>query len=367
MINSKSTLNLLTKLVETPSMYPNERKISGVVENELTKRGFKVVNQKVSEGRTNLFASKGKRGNILFYGHLDTVPVVNSEKWATNPFKLTVRGHKAYGLGASDMKGGISAFLEASTNSDAPVKIFLAIDEENISEGAWKAVSERKEFFKNVDLIISAEPSFGLGLNGITTSRTGRCLFDVTFKGRPEHIINYKNAVDSLKKLVNFGHDMYAKRDQIFKSRDSVAQLRKVSGESIGMSVCGEASAEIEMILGAEDNITSVLKKLQSLTSDKIEIKKRKTPYLEGYSFDHFPHKELISKIIKKSTGKAMKLHKRKSVGDDNVLATLKIPVLTWGAEGGNEHTANEYVVFGSLIILANMYKSLLDGAAKEK
>lgn len=358
----KQIIDLLTKLTIIPSNYPSEKKISTFLQSELKTRGFKVTKHQVSGNRYNIFAEKGNGAkSVLFYGHMDTVSVFDLKKWKTDPFKLTINGDKAYALGASDMKSGISAFIEAVTDTNTPIKIFLAIDEENISEGAWYAIKENRDFFRDVKLIISAEPSFGLGLNGITTARTGRCIYEIKFIGKTEHIIKYKDAVDAIEKLCDFGSNLYLKRNKLFKSKDTVAQLRLVNAESNGMSVCGEAHAEIEVILGSTDSIESVREQLQTLTKDKVVIKSRKTPYLEGYSFKTFPHKEIISQIIKNNTGKEMKLHARKSVGDDNVLATLKIPVITWGTEGGNEHTANEYVNISSLVILTKMYKELLE------
>ena len=358
----KQIIDLLTKLTKISSIYPSEKKISIFLQSELKARGFKVTKQKVSDGRYNIFAEKGKgTRSVLFYGHMDTVSVHDSKKWKTDPFTLKINGDNAYGLGSSDMKSGMSAFIEAATNTNALVKIFLAVDEENISEGAWLAVNENRDFFKDVKLIISAEPSFGLGINGITTARTGRCIYHIKFVGKTEHIIKYKEAVDAIEKLCDFGNKLYSSRNKLFKSKDTIAQLRLVKAESNGMSVCGEAQAEVEVILGSTDSIESVRKQLQTLAKDKIIVKSRKTPYLEGYTFKTFPYEEIISKIIKNNTGKEMKLHARKSVGDDNVLATLKVPVITWGTEGGNEHTANEYVNIRSLVILTKMYKELLE------
>ena len=358
----KQIIDLLSKLTEIPSVYPNEKEISLFLQSELKIKGFKIIKQKVSDNRYNIFAEKGNGvKSILFYGHMDTVAVKNKAEWKTNPFKLTLKSDKAYGLGTSDMKGGISAFIEAASDSDAHVKIFLAIDEENISEGAWNAVQNNKEFFKDAGLIISAEPNFGLGLNGIATARTGRCIYQIKFIGKTKHIIKYKEAIDAIKKLCDFGNKLYKKRDILFKSKDTVAQLRLIKAESNGMSVCGEALVEIEVILGSTDSIESVRKQLQTLTKDRVIIKSRKTPYLEGYEFKTFPYKKTLEEVINKHTGKKMTLNTRKSVGDDNVLATLKIPVITWGPEGGNEHAANEYVMLKSLDTLANMYKEFLD------
>lgn len=354
-------IDLLGKLIKIQSNYPNEKKVFTFLKSELKKCGFKISTQKISKDRYNIFAEKGKaKKSILFYGHIDTVSIKDVDKWKTDPFKPTIKGGNLYGLGSSDMKGGIASIISATSDTNAYVKLFLAVDEENISEGAWKAVKENKEFFKDVEIVISSEPSFGLGMNSVTVGRTGRCIYEINFVGKSEHIIKYKKAVDAIEKLCAFGNSLYEKRDILFKSSDTVAQLRLVSAESNGMSVCGESKAEIEVILGDSDSINSVKKQLQTLTDDKVEIKKRKTPYLEGYSFEHFPYENQISKIIKDKTGKKMILCRRKSVGDDNVLATLKIPVITWGTEGGNEHTANEFVKISSLVKLTEMYKDLL-------
>ena len=363
---NQELIDLLKNLVKINSIYPQEKEISDYLFKYLKSNGFKVQKQKVDLNRFNLLASKGSgKKFILFYGHLDTVPVVERENWETDPHKPVIKSNKLFGLGASDMKGGLSAFLTATKETNLPIKILLAADEENISEGAWKAVKENKTFFKDVELVISSEPSFGLGLNGITTGRTGRCIYEIVFKGKPAHIIKYKEGVDAFKKLTDFGSKLYKVRETLFKSKDTVIQIRKISGESQGMSVCGEARAEVEVILGAEDNVKSVLAKLKLLSKAEVSIKPRKTPYLEGYYFKEFPYQKEFENIIKEYTKKTMQLHRRKSVGDDNVLASLGIPVVTWGPEGGNEHKPNEYVDIKSLDILSKMYKSLLERIEK--
>lgn len=55
-----------------------------------------------------------------------------------------------------------------------------------------------------------------------------------------------------------------------------------------------------------------------------------------------------------------MQLHERSSVGDDNVLATLGIPVITWGPDGKGAHEADEWVDLESLKILSKMFKTLI-------
>lgn len=354
---------LLKSLVNINSVYPHEQKIGEFLFSYLKDAGFLVEKHEFSKGRFNLFAQKNpKEGTkaIMFYGHMDTVPLVNTEEWESDPFELHEKDGRLYGLGTNDMKGGIVAFIEASKSTDSYCKIFLAADEENISEGAWSAVEEKRDFFDDVELIISAEPNFGNGTHSITRGRTGRCIFEVNFEGKPVHIAKYKEGQDAIEIMSNFISNLYERRDSLFDSEDTVVQVRKVSGESVGMSVCGNAQIEIESMIGLHDSIEGVREKIQSLTSFDVSLKPRKTTYLTSYYFEKFAYMEDISEIISRFTHKDMVLITRSSVGDDNVLATLGIPVITWGPDGGNSHCPNEYVEIESIGLMTEMYKELL-------
>jgi acetylornithine deacetylase len=50
--------------------------------------------------------------SLLLSGHIDTVPRGSAE-WSRDPFGATIEGHRLYGLGSNDMKGGIAAALVA--------------------------------------------------------------------------------------------------------------------------------------------------------------------------------------------------------------------------------------------------------------
>ncbi len=353
-------LALLEELVSQQSVFPNEAKLGEFLFDYLIKLGFVVEKQFIDAHRFNLLAKKGiGKKALMFYGHLDTVPF-DSNLWQTDPLKLTKKGNKLFGLGVYDMKAGIAAILQVCADTDRYIKILLAVDEENISEGAWEAVKRRADFFQDVELVISAEPNFGLGLNGVTNGRTGRAVFQLKFIGKPTHIIHYLRAIDAVELAGEFINKFYAKREKLFSSPQTVALINKIEGSSQGMSVCGEVLVEIEVFLGVEDNIQSVQKKIQSLTKAHVLLKPRKTPYLEGYYFKTFPYQEEIGQIIKNITGKKMVLHQRSSVGDDNVLASLGLPVITWGPDGGNAHTANEYLELKGLEKLIKMYQEIL-------
>ncbi len=349
------------RLISTPSVYPEEGKISSVLRQLLTDAGCTVRRERVAAGRYNLYGTKGSGDrSILFYGHMDTVPVVRPNDWQTDPFRPVLKDGKLYGLGAYDMKSGIAAFLSAIARSEAYVKVFLACDEENISAGAWHAVHHNATFFRDVHLVISAEPNFGFGLNGVTVGRSGRCIFTLTIEGAPVHIAQFQDGADACMMLGAFLMSFYTMRDSRHQAIPTVLQVRKVEAESIGMSVCGQVIIEIEALLAAGDEPEAVISAIRKATGYEPTLKPRPTPYLTGYMVDEFPYQDAIADIIAKTTGTPMQRHIRHSVGDDNVMASLGLPVITWGPDGANAHSPNECVDVQSLRKLESMYYDVL-------
>ena len=55
-----------------------------------------------------------------FLGHTDTVEYIDG--WNSNPFELTLKDEKLYGLGVCDMKGGIAAMLAAVSQIDFSIR-----------------------------------------------------------------------------------------------------------------------------------------------------------------------------------------------------------------------------------------------------
>ncbi len=106
--------------------------------------GFSCEIQPVAPGKANLIAtalghSDGTKGLILS-GHTDTVPC-DPELWASNPFELTLRNDRLYGLGTADMKSFFALILEALREFDisqfkAPLIIIATCDEETSMAGA---------------------------------------------------------------------------------------------------------------------------------------------------------------------------------------------------------------------------------------
>jgi succinyl-diaminopimelate desuccinylase len=52
---------------------------------------------------------RGPGRRLVFNGHMDTFPLVDAERWTADPAGEE-RAGRIYGLGVSDMKGGLAAF-----------------------------------------------------------------------------------------------------------------------------------------------------------------------------------------------------------------------------------------------------------------
>jgi acetylornithine deacetylase len=92
-------------------------------------------------GKANLVATLGRGpGGLVLAGHTDTVPC-NPELWRQDPFRLTERDGRLYGLGTSDMKSFLALALEAARDFapdqfHQPLVILATADEESSMAGA---------------------------------------------------------------------------------------------------------------------------------------------------------------------------------------------------------------------------------------
>ncbi len=93
-----------------------------------------------SRDKYNLLATYGEgEGGLLLAGHTDTVPF-DEGRWTFDPFKLTEKEGKFYGLGTADMKGFFAFVLDAVSRLDLtalnkPLRILATADEETTMLG----------------------------------------------------------------------------------------------------------------------------------------------------------------------------------------------------------------------------------------
>lgn len=121
-MNHKHYIDQLSQLVASPSISCTQanldmsnRAVVELLANWLDTMGFHCVIHEIDDfpNKVNLIATlgEGDRG-LVFAGHSDTVPY-DENHWQQDPFSLTIDDNRAFGLGATDMKGFFPAVLAA--------------------------------------------------------------------------------------------------------------------------------------------------------------------------------------------------------------------------------------------------------------
>lgn len=146
---------MLTRLISLPSVssassawdQSNEAVVQTLAE-WLRPLGFQTELMPVpgSPGKFNLIATLGSGpGGLVLSGHTDTVPY-DDKRWQSDPFTLTERDDRWYGLGTCDMKGFFALAIEAVRDLvDQPLKqplILLATADEESSMNGARALAE---------------------------------------------------------------------------------------------------------------------------------------------------------------------------------------------------------------------------------
>jgi acetylornithine deacetylase/succinyl-diaminopimelate desuccinylase-like protein len=164
-------LEILQRLVESPSENPpgDEEDVAAFCANLLESLGADVVVHRAAPRRPNVIASFGRNGagaTIVLQAHLDTKPIEHHggrAAWSTDPYKLTVRDDKAFGVGAADTKGGAAAQLAAVARLVSTVALhgeliwIGAADEENGSLLGTRHL--REQGLLRGDFAVVAEPT----------------------------------------------------------------------------------------------------------------------------------------------------------------------------------------------------------------
>ena len=208
-IKKDDAINIIRTLINIPSMTGKEKAIAEYLGRELLKSGLSIEYVEGQEGRPNVIAciegQCDKKGLILV-GHIDTVPVAQTleNSWETDPFEGEIRNDRIYGLGSSDMKGGIAsillavkAILNVTKKLNKKLTIIFCVDEERGSREGMKYLCKSRRF--RGDLAIAAEPT-NMNVQGWFKGRTW---YEIETRGKAVHSSNPAKGVNAIHNMVD--------------------------------------------------------------------------------------------------------------------------------------------------------------------
>ena len=192
-------LQFTKELIATPSETPpgDERRIAKVILDRLERLGLSgaLVASEIPERPNVLYRLQG-RGNgptLLYVAHTDTKPVGDvRSQWKSDPFKAIISDGRLYGLGASDMKAAVAAFVYATAalKDVAPLEgsLLLALVADEEGGGRYGAHYLSTRYGLKADMgVIGEPPGVTREWEYIHLGCRGVCCFNIKVYGTQMH------------------------------------------------------------------------------------------------------------------------------------------------------------------------------------
>lgn len=214
-------------------------------------------------GKANLVATLGSGdGGLVLAGHSDTVPY-DADRWQSDPFTLTEKDGKLYGLGATDMKGFFPVIIEAvkpyiGQTFKHPLIVLATADEESSMSGA-RALAKTGIPGATPRYAVIGEPTELVPIR----MHKGIMMEAVRVRGQSGHSSNPalgKNALEAMNQVMN---ELISLRTELqFKYRNTgfavqtpTLNLGCIHGGDGANRICGDCELHFDLrLLPGMDN-----------------------------------------------------------------------------------------------------------------
>jgi len=305
----------------------------------------------------------GAKETILLVTHYDVVPPGTG--WRYDPFKLTVKGGKAFGRGASDDKGSILAALGAlhhlGTQSMINLSLVASPDEEIGGEFGIGYLLDHKHIDGDGAVILDASPDMvSVGASGVIWGR-------IVVKGKQGHAGYPHEAHNAIEASLPFLNDLreYSKIREKVRSRIlappgsphkyiwgrfSLTVLKAGEKENIIPGLC-EARFDLR-VCPDEDyrttrkNLEEYFERLVALHKIDATLELPKHRFSNYYTDAKHPLVKNFQKAASIAAKKRLKVCGELGGNDGHFFAKKGIPVVSFGTSRieCNFHGADEFV-----------------------
>ena len=312
------------------------------IEEYLKKYNF--ITKRVSKC---LIAYNSNNPNIGFVGHTDTV---DYESWDGNPFELQEMDDKLLGLGACDMKGGISAILAAISKIDLN-KNHVALYFTNNEEIDFDGINTIKDMIVPNNVIVG-EPTNNIPIYGTK----GILELHIDFYGIKCHSATPNKGKNAIKECISFideiekYYEKVIKKDLVndFDIPYTTMNIGKIIGGETVNSVPGKCFMTIDFRVVKKEHINMILKKVNNLLEmydSKLVVFDNREPKI---------NKNDISFLEKISSKKETKnyLTEASAINKSSIIL---------GPGPDTSHQKNEYITIDSLNKTVELYKYIIE------
>lgn len=251
---------MIAELVALPSMSSvsprfdtGNRQVCERLAQWLEPLGFAVELQAVDRDKLNLIARRGSgNGGLVLSGHTDTVPF-DASRWSTDPFVLTERQGRLYGLGATDMKAFLAmaveaAYLSRQSRLTAPLVILATADEESSMQGARALLTAQRRLGR---WAVIGEPTCGVPIR----AHKGILMEAIRLAGSSGHSSDPaggRNALDGMvvlmQELMNWREELaHSHRHDDFPVPYPTLNLGRIEGGDNPNRICPACELHIDL------------------------------------------------------------------------------------------------------------------------
>lgn len=342
-------VQLLKKLIATPSVSRNEKDAADIMEQTIRSYGFEPQRE-----ANNLWIIDPhydeSRPTLLLNAHIDTVKPVAS--WSRDPFSPDVEDDVLYGLGSNDCGGGLCSLLQMfrmlTEKPQSYNLIYLASAEEEVSgkDGITRALP----LLPHIDLAIVGEPT---GMNPAVAEK-GLMVLDVIAHGKSGHAARNEGV------------------NAIYEALDDMRWIRDYKFEKVS-EFLGPTKMTLTVVnAGTQHNVipdkcTMLVDIRTNEFYDNEEVYEFICQHLKSEVKAHsFRLKssriDPEHPLIRKCVAMGMKPFGSPTLSDQ---ALMHFPSFKLGpGESSRSHSANEFIRISEIRDAIAKYETLLDGAA---
>ena len=258
--------SLIEKLLSTPSISCTSADIDqgnlhviNLLADWFESLGFHCEIQHVdtAHNKANLVATLGTGSNgLVLAGHTDTVPY-DDDRWQFDPFGLTEKDDRFYGLGSCDMKSFFAVIIEALKAIDTakirqPLIILATADEETSMSGAKAIARQASQLgISNARYAVVGEPT---DMRPVRMHK-GMMMEAIQLTGQAGHSSNPalgNNALEAMHRvigeLMTWRDELQSRyRDPMFEVPVPTMNFGHIHGGDNPNRICGSCELQIDI------------------------------------------------------------------------------------------------------------------------